>query len=185
MAVVVLAWSSAIASNIGLATCTVPVMNYSLHANYTYEQTIFGVGLFWARLGAGPLGFLVFATSVSVYFGVTASAERALAGIALPRVTGSPIAAHTFLGTILMVFVFLHVYGHLLAKVAFDKMTLEERAGVGHQFYVFFNGFVNNFWPLPYSYVVCCGVVWCGVVDWIGLDWIGLDCASLVVTHAE
>ena len=62
-------FSAALASISGIATCYVPVLNTTVPGNYTPNQAAFGVGLFWARAGAGPLGFLVFATSVCVYFG--------------------------------------------------------------------------------------------------------------------
>ena len=65
--------------------------------------------------------------------GVTAVMEKGLSGLPLPRVTGSPIAAHSMLAIVLLVFLGIHIWGHLVAKVAFDDMTIEERSEVGAQ----------------------------------------------------
>ena len=65
--------------------------------------------------------------------GVTAVMEKGLSGLPLPRVTGSPIAAHSMLAIVLLVFLGIHIWGHLVAKVAFDDMTIEERSQVGAQ----------------------------------------------------
>jgi len=152
--VIVSCFSAALAAITGIATCPADVFNRTLAppGNYTPLQNKFGVGIFYARAGAGPLGFLIFVTSVCVYFGVMAGMEKGLSGLPVPRVTGSPVAAHSLLAIVLLAFLAVHIGGHWAAKVAFDDMTVEERATVGHRFFVFFDSFVDN-WPLPYSYL--------------------------------
>ncbi len=135
--VLVFAFSAALGADEGIATCIEPVLNISeaqeRAGNYTPLQARFGESVFWARAGAGPLGFLTFVTSVCVYFGVTAGMERGfLAALPLPRVTGSPIAAHSILACMLLVFVVIHVAGHMAAKFSYDAMTPHERNILGH-----------------------------------------------------
>ncbi len=136
MTVLIFAFSAALAAANGIFTCTDDVLNITpyqeMAGNYTYRLQQFGLGIFYARAGAGPLGFLTAVTTIAVYFGVTAGLERGLlSALPLPRITGSPVAAHSLMACLLMYFLAFHIVGHLQAKVMFDNMNNTERAMVG------------------------------------------------------
>lgn len=146
---IILAAASGIGPCTNTAERTVFDVNYSAANNFTATEQQFGAGIYFARFGAGPLGFLVFILSVSMYFGVIASLEKTFMSSILPRVTGSPTALHSMIALVMWVFLIAHIVGHLMAKTAFLSFTDVELSHIGPHLDEFFSEF-RTLWPWSY-----------------------------------
>eukprot|EP00750_Incisomonas_marina_P014278 INCI17630.1.p1 GENE.INCI17630.1~~INCI17630.1.p1 ORF type:complete len:742 (+),score=95.52 INCI17630.1:1306-3531(+) len=117
------------------------LVNYSRVANFTPAEAQLGIGVFLSRFGKGPMGFIVFLISVSMYFGVVAFAEKSFFRSFLPRVTGSLTALHSMLAVLLWVFMILHIVGHTTGLAAYFRFSESEKSHLGPIARQYFEGF--------------------------------------------